>query len=293
KGEIRFRHPGYHGPILNHLLSLPRVDCQDVNDTVVYGIHHKTALTACQIIANNAFDTGYFALDQAGLHGVKVPLDGLLTEDQYFFIINGNHNYAVVPSFRDWRFPNEDIDRIWPNISNGPDIIGSKCCVSGIGYAINRAHLLPQEEQAWSEQNIMNDTTPAIDDINNIILLRKDLHKCFDDRWFAIVPKKDPEGSDLYVTHILSSSAAQMWPTYHNVVVNQLSIESKAYVFARFAWAILLRTKQFVTRNVARQVIRRYINDEGEFEYKDERASGPLLKQLYGGGGTRNATPLK
>lgn len=89
KPEIKFRHPGYR-PRTNVLLALPRVDSETSNGTVVYGVHHKTALIACQIIAGNVFHTGYFATNSAGLHRESVSLEGLLTKDSYYFIVQGN-----------------------------------------------------------------------------------------------------------------------------------------------------------------------------------------------------------
>ena len=62
RGRILFLHPGYPAPG-NKLLSLLRVDT--TTDPTTFGIYHRTALLACQIIANNAFD-GYLTLDQAG-----------------------------------------------------------------------------------------------------------------------------------------------------------------------------------------------------------------------------------
>lgn len=87
KGEINFLHPGYASP--NTLLRLARTDCEKSNGKAVFGIHHETALLACQIIANNAFHSGYFTLDSAGLERVDVPLDGLLTKGRYYFHIDG------------------------------------------------------------------------------------------------------------------------------------------------------------------------------------------------------------
>lgn len=94
RAEIRFLHPGY-ATAANQFLSLARVDCENSDGTVIYGLHHKTALIACQIIAGNAFDTGRFTLDRAGLQNVTVSLDGLLKENQYFFIIDGNGSYST------------------------------------------------------------------------------------------------------------------------------------------------------------------------------------------------------
>jgi hypothetical protein len=72
------------------LFILPRVDCETFEGGLVYGLHHKTALTACQIVAGNVFDAGYLALDRAGLQRVTTSLDDLLTEDSYYFVVDGN-----------------------------------------------------------------------------------------------------------------------------------------------------------------------------------------------------------
>jgi len=81
--QIEFLHPGYSA--INVLLFLPRVDRKA--DTATFGVYHRTALLACQIIADNAFDTGRLTLDKAGQQPVNVPLDGILTEETYYFIV--------------------------------------------------------------------------------------------------------------------------------------------------------------------------------------------------------------
>jgi len=86
QGQIRFLHPGYAPP--NTLLSLARVD--RVADTATFGVNHRTAVLACQIIANNAFDTGRLTLDKAGQQPVQVPLDGILTEKIYYFVVGNS-----------------------------------------------------------------------------------------------------------------------------------------------------------------------------------------------------------
>ena len=89
RNDIVFLHPGY--PTFNLLLTLPRVDSTALADgTLTYGVHHRTALLACQIIAGNAFDNRGLALDRAGRQPVEVPLDGILTDDQYYFIVDGS-----------------------------------------------------------------------------------------------------------------------------------------------------------------------------------------------------------
>lgn len=83
RDKILFCHPGYQEP-RNTLLALPRVDA---TSTSTFGIHHRTALVACQIIANNAFNTGHFTLDKDGRQRVNVPPDGILTDEMYYFIV--------------------------------------------------------------------------------------------------------------------------------------------------------------------------------------------------------------
>jgi len=85
--DICFHHPGYDTSSL--LLSLPRVD-SIADATPTYGVHHRTALLACQIIAGNVFNNSRFALDRAGQQLVQVPLDGVLTDKHYYFIVDGS-----------------------------------------------------------------------------------------------------------------------------------------------------------------------------------------------------------
>lgn len=122
-GHISFCHPGYESPD-DILFELPRLDrSEDRNDsenprtiesTPSIGVHHRTALLACQIIADNAFE-GYLATDRDGQHRVLAIPDGLLTDDTYWFIANraadgqslvdGRDFYPIVPRFEDWKFP--------------------------------------------------------------------------------------------------------------------------------------------------------------------------------------------
>jgi hypothetical protein len=89
RDDICFYHPGYDTS--NLLLTLPRVDSTAVVDTTpTYGVHHRTALLACQIIAGNAFNNSRFALDRAGRQLVQVPLDGVLIDNHYYFIVDGS-----------------------------------------------------------------------------------------------------------------------------------------------------------------------------------------------------------
>jgi hypothetical protein len=103
QGLIRFLHPGYEAPF-DRLLNFPRVDhkAQGASGaSVIYGIHHGTALLACQIIAGNAFDNSYLALDKDGQKEVQAAPDDILVEDNYYFIVRGSGMHSLVLSLND------------------------------------------------------------------------------------------------------------------------------------------------------------------------------------------------
>ena len=83
RDQIRFYHPGYLKP-LNLLFCLPRVDFNTTEG--VFGVHYLTALTACQIVANNAFEKGYLARDERGKDRVSDDETILLQRDYWFFV---------------------------------------------------------------------------------------------------------------------------------------------------------------------------------------------------------------
>jgi len=206
--------------------------------------------------------------------------------------------YPIVPSFRDWEFPHDRIPDSWPQVSTTTFL--GRCAISNFSFAVEGAHLVPKNEVLWYQKNDMGRYGDAIlNDINNLINiapLKADLHKCFDDRWFAIVPKvieTTTSHSPQYVTHILRMQAAELWPAYHNITIQHLDKMARPYLFARFAWAILLQVKPFITSGFSRYVIRISTSDEDKIEYKQEHLSGLQLQNYYGGGGSQAATPLK
>ncbi|KAK4246086.1 hypothetical protein C7999DRAFT_42400 [Corynascus novoguineensis] len=291
--DIYFLHPGYDSH--NTLLSLPRVD----STTSTYGVHHRTALLACQIIAGNAFTNSYLAFDKAGQQRVQVPLDDILIDRQYYFIVEASKLYPIVPSFQDWEFPHGRIPDWWPSIITA-SLSTIDCGITNAGYAVEEAHIVPKEEGVWYRDNEMKKygVDPSdIDNRANILPLRKNIHYSFDARWFVIIPRIVTTNSSLqpspqYVTHIISPNAAELWPTYHTTLVGSLYTKSYAYLFARFAWAILHRIKLFVIAGRRRHVIRISRDEAGNIEYKTEYCTGTELENLYGSGGSKAATPL-
>jgi hypothetical protein len=166
---------------------------------------------------------------------------------------------------------------------------------------------VPKEEPVWYDKNGMDRYGTDIRDIDNpanIVQLRPDIHKCFDKRWFAIVPKiaGDLEASGTcpqYTAHLLSGNAAELWPQCHNVIVQYLHPRSKPYLFARFAWAVLLWAKHFIVAGFGRNVYRIQVSTDAAssgnlaIQRKEEFLSGKELQKWYGGGGSKTATPRK
>ncbi|KIW92546.1 uncharacterized protein Z519_06393 [Cladophialophora bantiana CBS 173.52] len=99
--------------------------------------------------------------------------------------------------------------------------------------------------------------------------------------------------SPQYVTHIPQRQAAELWPIHHNITVQYLDSAARPYLFAHFAWAILLQVKPFVTASFSRHVIRISTNGEGKAEYKLEHLSGLQLQDYYGGRESQGATPKR
>lgn len=208
--------------------------------------------------------------------------------------------YPVVPSFQDWEFPHDRIPSSWSRMVP-PVLRDRRCRVTNVSYPLEDAHLVLKEEEVWYRRNEMDRYSyGSFRDINNarnILPLRPDIHIIFDDRHFVIVPKVTEAGTFQHVTHIISSKVADYWPSHHNTIVQCLSEESQPYLFARFAWAILLQVKHFVTDGQSRAVRIRTttigIDGVEGVEYKTEFLTGPRLKKEYGGGGSQAATPFK
>ncbi|KAI1194284.1 hypothetical protein F5X97DRAFT_311621 [Nemania serpens] len=300
KDEIKFHHPGYHPPH-DILLILPRLDR---SSTPLQGVHYGTALTACQIIANNAFD-GYLATDREGCKRVDFDLDydDLLTGSDYWFFVpsvpSNLNPYPIVPSFRDWAFPHQRISR-WPRPNHTANPDDHRCIITRTAGFVNQAHIIPAAEEKWFEINAMSQygSHRDINQKHNKIALRHDLHFAFDTHLFAIVPKHNH-----YVVnqlHATETSTIEFASSYHNYkVVQQPRDVIPEFLFARFARAILMLTKPFTAQApINRYVTRlRAINNEdggsNEYSMKSEWLSPEQLSDQYSGGGTKSASPSK
>ncbi|CAN8105472.1 unnamed protein product [Discula destructiva] len=313
--SIAFKYPGY--TIDNVLFTLPRLDVSP--QAAPAGVHHGTALLACQIIANNAFE-GFLATDRGGSNRVSVPLDGVLLEDGYWFIAGGRPDghetadvYPIVPIFEEWQFPhshvaslrawepspNEVLDRsaripphpMAPPPPPEPPSL-SRCILSHIAYTVQRAHLVPTAQSDWFQANVMKQYGDLskrlfIHTERNKVPMRHDLHKLWDDHIFALVPKLAGQGPrPQFVVHTLSvpdSTIAEFAGEWHNRPVQDGALDgaAKAYLFAKFAQAVFMLLKSFIAFSAEP----RFIVTFQTVETKTAWLSRSTLSMLYSGGG--------
>lgn len=309
---IRFLHPGYDAPN-NVLFRLARVDAAPSHSTTL-GVCHATALVACQIVANNAW-SGRLALDRQGTQLIGTALDDVLVSEEYYFIVAGTPSglgdqdvglycltistgipiYPIVPSFRDWPFPHDHLPAFWPSVpvsSHAPE----SCILTDSSYAKTEAHLVPREEGDWFKYNSMGQyglDRKDTEDSANLANLRGDIHTWLDARGWTIAPKATPDGYR-YVANVLDTvQAPEFFSWYHNVQLRLSGRQPSEYIFARFAWTIIQLVKPFVLSLSPRAVVHVQTDPEKAVTWVVETMQFDQLDQLYGGGGSRSASPNK
>ncbi|ROV93244.1 hypothetical protein VPNG_09569 [Cytospora leucostoma] len=298
---VAFRHPGYAAP-LNMLFNLPRVERAGVGDQ--WGVHYATALTACQIIADNASD-GYLAERADGqgrrLDSASDP-DTILLKSEYFFIVPNKPIYAVVPSFQEWRFP-ATLPRVWREAGAAfcPASPGAgpapRCAITG-RFTVESAHLSPREDYAWFANNAMasydSSSVGDIDSASNRVYLDCSLRDAMDKRIWAFAPRR---GRFAVQTIAFSRDLAyehfcEFVHEYHGR--NMTNSGRVEYIFARFAWAVLYLVRNFLLLPRQQTLLARFrIWGDGVLQEKEEYLPPTEIDRLFGGGGSRSAGSWK
>ncbi|KAK1762450.1 hypothetical protein QBC33DRAFT_461377 [Phialemonium atrogriseum] len=254
--RIKFRHPAYPDSAPD-LLCLSAVDGDD-------GVDYDIALLACCIVTGNTWRDISFAVkvNSHAVSHVSRPANGVLRGRVFYFRLKGyepNEKYPVIPSFDHWRFPHDEIPHLWSDLTiphfAAPPILKHKpaamfrnktCRMSGYVDATEAAHLVPLAAGHWFNPNdikryccLAYDAFP-INDENNLLLLRKDIHHLFDQRRFTFAPKKpDDDTPPHLVTHVLPPhGSVELVSLYHNRILHPLSGVSVKLLLARFAWSI-------------------------------------------------------
>lgn len=126
-------------------------------------------------------------------------------------------------------------------MSSGVRARDVSCRITGSPDATDNAHIIPRAELIWFLNNGLHVYTrpphspspSAIDDVQNGILLRKDMHYLFDQRLFTPVVK-----AQVLVSHYLQPTNAAA--LYHNAQVRlPPAVQPVEFFWARFAWSII------------------------------------------------------
>ncbi|KAL8707354.1 MAG: hypothetical protein Q9220_007602 [cf. Caloplaca sp. 1 TL-2023] len=286
--SISILHPGYPDHE-NCLFTFSACDHRDG------GLHKNIPLTACAIVAGNTW-LGYLSAERDGpplpatiqvlrakfYYYYPYPFSPPATAPTAApspLLFAGNDPtrkpYPVYTEFRDWPFP-QDLPSWWPKIprSNRPNRSHSHstlshavrerdyCCrLTGWTQITEGAHIIPKEEADWLSRNNMHmysaDThMPTANNSANIFLLRRDVHRSYDQSFWTIVPKAmGPESEEMdWVCHLLvrDDEYAQ---AFHNVVLHDLHGVRAEYLLAGFALAIFPMLGPFLSKGTDRYLM--------------------------------------
>jgi hypothetical protein len=307
--QIRIRHPHYPNSS-NVLLTLFAPDSP--TGGIEYGVVHA----ACGVISGNRWN-GWFATTTDGPTLTLAYGDILHERDYYFHLPESSLEspYAIVPTFREWTFPHENLHPCWDtkedHISSAqsrfaaPSSLSAavfsrdqSCRMSGFVEGTQAAHLCPRSEEAWFQRNEMSRynlnpllvATGPIEDTANALLLRQDLHTHFDAHKFVFVPKKRKGEEEIsIVTHMLIASR-ELGFLNHNVCLRPVPDVDISFLFARFAWTIFTLLAGFLRVGVERTLIGTTISTKPG---SPRSVSATDCKNLVPGPKSRSQSPTK
>lgn len=230
-------------------------------------LHSYIVKVAAGTIAANRFD-GY--LSHSSIPG-SLPIKDIVLPagDYYYYVPNESHSDStyvepVVPTFRGWRFPHDQIPEPLSWVSFTPvisDKTRAECQLTRNTVSIEKCHVIPSSEGIWFDENEMEryDTYSGTRDwytalnVNptNSITLRSDIHFLWDNRYLTLLPFKTPELSR-DISPILVGWAWQSYDevfTYHGVPILSKAFvyenPQPEYLFVRFALPIFQNLKSF------------------------------------------------
>ncbi|KAG8527279.1 uncharacterized protein KY384_008023 [Bacidia gigantensis] len=275
--RIIIHHPGYADGY-DTLIRLDGFDKKDTSSSL--GLHMGTALVICGIITSHF--SGYFTrVKEKEAQQIQFEDDAVLEGGDYYLHIPGDETYAVCPAFEHWKFPHDNPLSPWacsaishsstgiqPNKSyahqSSTFTRDQGCLVSRYRDMKEACHVCPAEELVWFRQNNMTNyildtdvlANALLEDVANLVALRRDIHKSFDDREWAFAGK---EG--VWSVHFLKPTN-DLGPTYHNLRVPDLQGKvSGQLLLTRLAWAVLPRMREFWSGPSKRWVTVRTVNE--------------------------------
>ncbi|KAH6670145.1 hypothetical protein B0J14DRAFT_657233 [Halenospora varia] len=307
--QIRFRHPHYPDSS-NVLLTL------FAPDTPAGGIEYGVVHAACGVISGNRWN-GWFTTKADGPASTLTYGDILCERDYYFHLPESSLEapYAIVPTFKEWAFPHENLHPCWQanqdhipfaqsrfatpsSLSAAVFSRDQSCRMSAFAEGTQAAHLCPRSEEAWFQRNEMSRynlnpllvATGPIDDTANALLLRQDLHTHFDTHKFVFVPKKRTGEEGIpFVTHLLIASR-ELGALHHNMRLKPIPDVDIAFLFARFAWTIFTLVAGFLKVGVERRLIGTTISTQPRVP---RTLSAADCRKLIPGSKSRSQSPTK
>ena len=173
----------------------------------------------------------------------------------------------MLPSFDHWRFPHDAIPRPWSSVTIPPAPANpflkhkvaaaardGSCRITACVDACEVGHLVPLAAGHWFVSNNierycrLRSDHNAIDDENNVLVLRRDVHHLLDTRRLVLTAKQQqaseanppplPPPCQLVVHVLLPHGLAQLVPRYHNRLPQPITGVALPFLFARFAWTI-------------------------------------------------------
>ncbi|KAJ8131968.1 hypothetical protein O1611_g1655 [Lasiodiplodia mahajangana] len=253
--RINIRHPGYKEFTSDNILfDFPAFDNVELSKGQrIQGLHHKTALTACAIIANNSFDDVYLSKDPDGEQRVQADYDGILEPGDYWLQLPSYHppatseptptaptqskyHYPIVPTFEDWAFPHNRLPAEWQQsqlvMANQTE---NRCRLSNSRLGLQHCHIVPTASSRWFSMNGMKVYSeqrgdPRIDDEANRLWLMANLYHVFEQRCFVLVPKPLPNSSSSGAQFAANSSQSDTSLT--STANPAPTVRARAYTFA-------------------------------------------------------------
>jgi hypothetical protein len=308
--RITIKHPGYGGN--NTLIALPACD----GAVGASGkAHYATIHSACTIIANNRKD-GWLSASQSGQPRTSPDSEGLIPAGLYFFHVKSSEPasdpYPVVPNFRAWVFPHDDLPPLWHVAAAAQDTVAIQqpatietCRLTNKRLACENAHIIPAAEKDWFAENEMGRYRElggrfgrdAADSPANSIRLRRDVHILWDNLFFSIVPKRaqqDGDGDDSddgikWCAHTTVEDQ-ELYTDYHNRPVESLAGRAVEYLYARFAWDLFPQVIGFLQGRQPRRLAVRL--SSGEVEVRTF-STHECQRFTEGQGRGRSASPTK
>ena len=135
------------------------------------------------------------------------------------------------------------------------------CLITRHQLVTSIAHIIPAAESEWFSANEMHrfrtytpEGQPVIDKAENLILLRQDLHFAWDRTDFSLLPKQDSDGTWKWALHAHTFSVDELHTLHHNRALLSVKGVSRHFLFARFAWDIFPRLRNFLSAGTGRRL---------------------------------------